>query len=217
MLLAGAERPDRPVEKVATVELLTSAQFAALSGVGKAGQSGDTRVPSLAPPPATNDPPDEPPDAPAEALPDAGPVPPGAGAPGGMVTATAMLSARSLANPLSRQAREALPTLAGAERMVQLCNIEAMEQVHAWRAEYQPDRVVAYAMEDLRASDTRLVADGAAIRIGSGWYNLIFRCELAPDQKTVVAFEFQLGGLIPETAWEEHALEPVSASLESHE
>lgn len=134
-----------------------------------------------------------------------------------MITATAMLSARTLANPLSRQAREALPTLAGAERMVQLCNIEAMEQVHAWRAEFQPDRVVAYAMEDLRASDTRLVANGAAIRIGSRWYNLIFRCELAPDQETVVAFEFQLGDSIPQTAWEDHALEPVSASLESHE
>ncbi len=205
LLLAGAERPHTPVEKVVTVEFLTPSQFAALSGPDEAGGGG---APPAAPAPAL-EPPEEPPDA--------DKAPPGTPAKGGRIRATVLLSARALANPLSRQAREALPTLVDAERMVQLCNIEAMEQVHAWRAEFQPDRVVAYAMEDPRASDTLLLADGAAIRIASSWYNLEFRCELAADRKTVVAFEFQLGDPIPEEAWEDHALEPPSVSLESHD
>ena len=48
VLLAGAERPDRPVEKVVTVELMTPAQFAALSGPGGPGEAADTDVPALA-------------------------------------------------------------------------------------------------------------------------------------------------------------------------
>ena len=83
-LLAGAARPDRPVEKVVTVELMTPAQFAALSGPGGPGGPGeaaDTDVPALAPPPPASDPPDAPPDA----LRDAGPAQSGAGAPGGMI------------------------------------------------------------------------------------------------------------------------------------
>ena len=72
-------------------------------------------------------------------------------------------------------------------------------------------------MEDLRASGTLLLADGAAIRIASLWYDLKFRCELTEDQKTVAGFAFRLGDPIPKEAWEDHALDPVSASLESHE
>ena len=41
---------------------------------------------------------------------------------------TTMLSARALADPRSSKAVAALRTLVGGERMVQLCNLEAMEQ-----------------------------------------------------------------------------------------
>ena len=63
-----------------------------------------------------------------------------------MITARTLHSESVLANPRSRGAREALKTLEAGERIEQLCNLEAMSQIHAWKAEFEPDRVVAFAL-----------------------------------------------------------------------
>lgn len=46
-----------------------------------------------------------------------------------MIRPTEMLSAKTLADPRSKQARADLAKFAASERMVQLCNIEAMDQI----------------------------------------------------------------------------------------
>lgn len=38
------------------------------------------------------------------------------------------------------------------------------------------------------------------------WYGLAFNCEVAPDLKTVVTFEFLLGAEIPRDQWADHDL-----------
>lgn len=124
----------------------------------------------------------------------------------GMVTAKEFLSAKALADPRSQQAFAALKHLASDERITQLCNVEAMAQVHQWRSDFQPDSVVAYAMADTRLSGRTLEADGGALRSRHHWYNLKFRCEVTPDMNKVVAFQFALGKEIPETEWEAHSL-----------
>lgn len=63
-----------------------------------------------------------------------------------MIRPATMLSGEALADPRSRQARAALRQLAYFDRREQLCNLEAMEQIHAWRDEFEPERLVAYAM-----------------------------------------------------------------------
>jgi hypothetical protein len=73
------------------------------------------------------------------------PVPPPAEPPA-MITARTLHSESVLANPRSRGTRVALKTLEAGERIEQLCNLEAMSQIHAWKAEFEPDRVVAFAM-----------------------------------------------------------------------
>jgi hypothetical protein len=123
-----------------------------------------------------------------------------------MIRAGRMLSEATLADPRSRQAREGLRELAEADRSEQLCNIEAMDQLHAWRADLQPDRVVAYAMAGTKVEKNTILADGAAFRSKSLWYNLKFRCELTPDRRKVAAFEFLAGEAIPREEWEERNL-----------
>lgn len=118
------------------------------------------------------------------------------------IQAKQFFSAAILADPRSRQALEGLSQLAVDEQIVQLCNLEAMEQVHRWRVEFKPDFLVAYAMADIRLAGTNLRADGAAFRSNDRWYNVKFNCEVAPDIKSVVAFEFQVGDEIPESEWE---------------
>lgn len=123
-----------------------------------------------------------------------------------MIKAEKLYSAQVLADPRSRSARKALPQLAPQERVIQLCNIEALAQLRRQRSGFQPDTVIPYAMKDANVTGRMLEAKGAAIRSKRRWYELAFNCEVAPDLKTVVAFEFLLGAEIPQEQWAEHNL-----------
>lgn len=125
---------------------------------------------------------------------------------GGMVRATHLMSAKVLADPRSAKARKAMKELASSERIVQLCNIEAMEQVHVWKASFQPDFIVAYAMADVTLAGNRLEANGGAFRSKNQWYNIRFTCDVTPDMAKVTAFSFLVGAGIPKSEWQDHNL-----------
>lgn len=136
------------------------------------------------------------------------------GGPDALVRADHLMSSEVLADPRSGQARAALAGFDTADRMVQLCGIEAMEQVHAWDTRLLPDSVVAYAMAEAKIGTHEVVAEGGAIRSGKRWFNIEYRCELAPDLSQVVAFAFRLGEPIPRSGWEEHNLPDGDEPLE---
>ena len=119
-----------------------------------------------------------------------------------MVRPSEMLSARELADPRSAEARAMLPRLDDAERMVQLCGIEAMAQVHAWRPALRPDRIVSHAGGEVAVSGDAVEAGEAAFRNGDDWYALAYECRLSPDHATVTAFAFTVGGVLPPEEWE---------------
>ena len=121
---------------------------------------------------------------------------------GGMIRATHLFAEELLADPRSKQARETLPTLATDERRLQLCNIEAMEQVHRWKPVYRPEFVVAYASADVKISGNAVTAAGGAFRSRDRWYNVKFECQVSSDLARVVAFAFSVGGAIPRSEWE---------------
>ncbi len=123
-----------------------------------------------------------------------------------MVRAKELFSAKVLADPRSKEALVALRQLGVDDRVIQLCNVEAMEQVHIWKPDFQPDFVVAYAMADTKLSGSTLQADGAALRSKRRWYAIEFKCEVTPDLERVVSFEFLLGAEIPRSEWETHSL-----------
>jgi hypothetical protein len=125
-----------------------------------------------------------------------------------------MLSAGTLADPRSGEARRLLATLDDTERMIQLCGLEAMEQVRAWRGTFRPTAVVAYAMAEAAVSGDRVDAGGAAFRSGGSWYAIRFRCRLRPDHASVAAFEFKVGDAVPEEKWETLNL-PADTAIES--
>ncbi|TGV59084.1 DUF930 domain-containing protein, partial [Mesorhizobium sp. M2D.F.Ca.ET.160.01.1.1] len=56
----------------------------------------------------------------------------------------------------TKQARADLATFASDERMVQLCNIEATDQIRQWRADFQPDQVVPYATAEEKITGTTI-------------------------------------------------------------
>lgn len=176
----------QPAEDTVAVQILSPSQFEA----------------TVAPPPAPAALPRPAPE-PAAIRPASPALPAPKSEPDGMIRAKKMFAADTLADPRSRSAVKELATFSDGEKVAQLCNLEAMGQVHAWRADFRPDRVVPYALKlDRREGDT-IVANGAAFRSERNWYALKFKCQVAPDHRKVVAFEFQVGDPVPKTKWEE--------------
>jgi hypothetical protein len=129
------------------------------------------------------------------------PLPPPLPAPPVTVRARRLLADDILSNPRSRGTRNALAQMDEAERIEQLCNLEAMGQIHAWKAEFEPDRVVAYAMGGTTLAKTVMQADAAVFRSKRQWYRLTFRCELTPDRKKIDGFAFTVGDPVPRGEW----------------
>lgn len=132
----------------------------------------------------------------------------------GMVRAQNFFSDKLLADPRSRQAREDFKQLASADQLVQLCNLEALEQVHRWDSKFQPDYLMAYAMAGAKVTGQAVEVKGGAFRSKKHWYNIAFKCSVAPDLRTVTAFEFKVGAEIPKSQWAEHFLTLESGSTD---
>jgi Domain of Unknown Function (DUF930) len=131
------------------------------------------------------------------------PVTPG---PPELTQASELYSAKTLASPRSRKAREMLGTLSGGERNLQLCNLEALEQVNRLRPGSKPDLVAPYAMKPEKISGNSVEVEGGAVRAKRNWFNLRFRCEVDTAGKTVTAFAFAIGDAIPRDMWQERNL-----------
>ena len=132
----------------------------------------------------------------------------------GMIRATRLLSAAVLASPRSRRAREDLRRMGTEERVVQLCDLEALEQIHTWNAAYRPETVLAHALGEVRVSGRTVAADGGAFAAGGRWYGVAFRCEASVDLERVVAFAFRVGAEIPKREWRRYDLPAPGGSLD---
>lgn len=185
--LGGVPVLQPPEEQAVETQLIGAREFEALRAPSRA-----TALPEQAVAPQ-----------PAEPIPGGAPsaVAPRAAPPDDMIRPSRMLSERALADPRSRAARRAMATLAGEERIAQLCDLEAMEQIHAWQPGYQPDRLVDYARADTRLRETVFTASGGAFRSHRTWYEVSFHCELDASFAKVVSFAFKVGEPIPREEW----------------
>ncbi|MDO8359348.1 MAG: DUF930 domain-containing protein [Devosia sp.] len=186
--------PQRPLEPSppapVDVEIVSPDEFAALQ---------PAEAPPLAAPAPSAD------AAPA-AQPDATTAPAPAAAATGVIAATEFYAANMLREPGMARIRQTLTTLADSERIVQLCNIEALEQIRRAVPAFDPDTMVAYAMSDMMWQGMTLTAAGGAFRSRRRWYGVAFHCTVAAGYGGVTAFDFKLGEPIPESDWDAHNL-----------
>lgn len=122
------------------------------------------------------------------------------------VVASTYFAAETLALARNAETRTILATLADDERLIQLCNIEAMEQLNRWKPGFGADHVVAAAFSPPAVTSSELKAKGAAVHAGEAWRHLDYRCSADVAQSRVTGFAFTLGEDIPRASWEEHAL-----------
>ena len=192
VLLIGpnGQRPEPVMPRSIAVEMVSTVQFAAL----------------LAPPLAPVTSPATPEAAEPNVAASPAPAVPAAKSNTGTIRATDFYAGRLLAEPASAALRAGMKTLDGSERLVQLCSIEAIEQVRRGRPEFDPDTVVAYAMADMAVRDGALIAEGAAFRSRREWYGMHFSCTADADYSAVEQFTFSVGDFIPHEQWEAHYL-----------
>lgn len=124
----------------------------------------------------------------------------------GMVAATEFYAADILNDPTHREVQQNFPLLADREQVIQLCNIEALEQLRIDKVAENPDALVGYAFEGIGVSGLSLEANGGAFRAAGQWYRIRYRCDVAPDIRSVSAFAYAVGALVPESQWEAHFL-----------
>ncbi|MBX5189860.1 DUF930 domain-containing protein [Rhizobium sp. NZLR3b] len=122
------------------------------------------------------------------------------------VEAGQLFSETVLSDPRSRGAREALRGLAGSERNLQLCDLEALEQVRRARPDMRPDTLAPYAMASEKIRGNSVEVKGGAFRSKRKWYNIQFKCELDAGSSKVVSFAFLVGDAIPQGEWQAHDL-----------
>jgi len=124
----------------------------------------------------------------------------------GTFHATKLYAATMLKQPNMASVRRSLRTLASSEKVMQLCNIEALEQIRLAARQYAPDTMVSYAMADPVQTGLMLTAMGGAFRSRRLWYGVSFECVAAPGLDGVTSFSFKLGEAIPRDQWEAHFL-----------
>ena len=133
---------------------------------------------------------------------------------GDVVHATDLRAAAILADPANAQLRHNFEALAGSEQVIQLCNIEALEQIRPDDAGPIPDAVVGYAFADMAVDGLVLTAEGGAYRRRQAWFRVRYRCTVAADMTAVTGFDYALGEPIPPGEWEEHFLNADDEGLE---
>ena len=131
-----------------------------------------------------------------------------------MTQATALFSTGLLKEVASTEVRKTLPTLDPYERMTQLCNIEATEQIRRALKGSNPETVAASAFAQTALKDGTLWAPGAAYRSHHTWFYMRYACAVRPDLAGVASFRFALGAPIPKDQWDSHDLIAVDADDE---
>ena len=123
-----------------------------------------------------------------------------------MAHPTHLLAQAYIREPASLEIRKNLPRLAPSERVTQICNIEAGQQIQAVNPKLLVDTVHASALGDTTVDSMTITAPQAAYRSHREWYAVSFICTVATDFSRVTDFQFKVGAAIPRELWDAHAL-----------
>jgi hypothetical protein len=119
------------------------------------------------------------------------------------LTQTASYAAGSQMDP---RFLTSLKRLAPETRLDQVCDYEAMLRLGHDLHGFQPDRAKAEVISKPIRTKNSVKATGGAFRSAGHWYVLSYACETTSDQMKVISFSYQVGKLIPPSAWPEYGL-----------
>lgn len=128
-----------------------------------------------------------------------------------ILAAGLILSVTSVAHAeMSKSLEKDLRSLTMGDRLEQVCDIRAMEDIAKDKTgkKHDPDRALAYGIKDPVVKGDTLIVEGGALRSHGRWHSLSYNCTASPDHMKVIHFEYVLGPYIPQSEWEKYGLFP---------
>ncbi|HEY6631326.1 MAG TPA: DUF930 domain-containing protein [Rhizobiaceae bacterium] len=120
----------------------------------------------------------------------------------------ALAAALSPAHALDARMKAGLLQLDPDTRLEQRCDAEVADRIAREDRRFDPDKVIAYAMEEPRQEGDELKTRGGAFRSKGEWYRVAYRCRTAPDRMEVLSLRYRIGDRIPRDEWDRHNLYP---------
>lgn len=117
-----------------------------------------------------------------------------------MLQAKKIYSKDALSNP---RVKQALGKLSPTDRVIQICGIEALEQIRHHRSDIVPDMM---ARNGGALTSSSLKMSGGAFRSRAKWYNLDFDCRVNPKDMAVSSFQYAIGDPIAKKDWSRREL-----------
>ncbi|MHC1550867.1 DUF930 domain-containing protein [Phyllobacterium sp. K27] len=102
----------------------------------------------------------------------------------------------------SFRVRQSARKMSARDRIMQLCTIEALEQVRRQRPGSFPDLLVPGG----RISEYSFNTSDGAFRSRGDWYNINFKCTVDNNRSKVVSFSFAVGDSVPRSDWSSRSL-----------
>lgn len=117
-----------------------------------------------------------------------------------LTSADQIYSKDTLSDPRVKQAIGKLPP---RDRIVQICGIEALEQVRHHRPGTFPDMLAPSAGI---VSETSFTIRDGAFRSRAKWYSIDFQCQVDIKAMKITDFSYSIGKAIPEGQWNSRQL-----------
>ncbi|NVK33109.1 MAG: DUF930 domain-containing protein [Rhodobacteraceae bacterium] len=111
----------------------------------------------------------------------------------GFQHAKSFFAASAIRTQDDAETREQFENTQNQERVVQLCNAEAMEQVANWKNEIKPSLLMPYARKAIKWSGRKLEVRGGVLHGAPGWFRIWYNCTVTEDLKEISSFSFRLG------------------------
>lgn len=92
------------------------------------------------------------------------------------------------------------------ERAHQACAIRGLQAIRKDKALPAVDRIKTGVSQRAVFKENTVTANGGAVRSKHHWYTFTYKCDVTSDQMKAISFSYEIGGMIPESKWEEYGL-----------
>ena len=120
----------------------------------------------------------------------------------------AVAAAVSPANALDARMKAGLLALDPETRLEQRCDEEVADRIAQEDKRFDPDKVIAYAIEEPKQDGDEIRTRGGAFRSKGEWYHVAYKCLTAPDHIQILSLRYKIGDKIPEDEWDQYNLYP---------
>jgi hypothetical protein len=114
----------------------------------------------------------------------------------------------SPAHALDSRMKAGLLALDPDTRLEQRCDEEVADRIAQEDKRFDPDKVIAYAIEEPKQDGDEIKTRGGAFRSNGEWYHVAYKCLTAPDHIQILSLRYKIGDKIPEDEWEQYNLYP---------